>query len=307
MVVSVIIPVRNGAKFIAEAVNSALDQSDVRRVVVIDDGSSDATVEIVRGLSDPRISLTSLAGSGVSAARNTGFRIAEALDPLVGGEAGWTLFLDADDRLTRGAVGALLSAVQADCAAVYGDYERIDEAGNLIGRRTWLRGRRKPSGEILERLAAGNFIVNGGILLIRREAFRASGGFDESLSHCEDWHLFCRIAAVGPVLWKPEAVTLHYRVHGASAMMQSGLRYRQYQLAAQRVFSDPLIVAKLPQTRRAALKRTAEAHLRAYLACQTLRSGAWRRALSEGLSALAAMPSRAPRTMLQLIGAAAGM
>ena len=197
MSVSVVIPVKNGARFIAEAVASALEQPEVIDVVVVDDGSVDDTARIVSGASDPRVALISGKCAGVSAARNRGFaEVVRRSSASIGSP--WVLFLDADDRLRTDAVGKLLLTASHECVAVYGDYERIDEGGRANGRRGWLRGRQKPSGDILRPLLAGNFIVNGGVMLIRREAFQRSGGFDESLRYCEDWHEFCRLAALGP-------------------------------------------------------------------------------------------------------------
>ena len=142
----------------------------------------------------------------------------------------------------------LLADAKPGCVAVYGDYERIDAAGRLIGRRRWLAGRRKPSGDILPALVAGNFIVNGGVMLIRRDAFYSIGGFDESLAYCEDWHAFCRLAALGPILHSA-ATALEYRVHAASAMMRDTVGFGPYQAALDRVFADPEVRRRLGAAR----------------------------------------------------------
>lgn len=177
--VSVVIPAKNVAAYVGETLASALAQGEVTEVIVVDDGSTDNTIAIVRAIRDPRLRLMTNDSAGVSAARNLGARHAS-------GE--WHLFLDADDRLRPGAVAALLAAARGAPRAVlvYGDYNTIDSEGRQVGRRDLLKGRRKPSGDVLTRLAAGNFIVNGGIALARAEAFRAIGGFDTSLRYCED-------------------------------------------------------------------------------------------------------------------------
>ena len=301
--VGVIIPVRNGAAHIREAVESALAQPDVRRVIVVDDGSTDASAAIVRAIPDPRLSLIAGGRLGVSAARNRGFAV---LDSARADELKWVMFLDADDRLRPGAVAALLSHADDRCAAVYGDYERIDEAGRAIGRRRWLRARRKPSGDILQALAGGNFIVNGGVMLIRRPAFQAIGGFDETLRYCEDWHAFCRLAASGPIHFAPGVMALDYRVHAASAMMANPPSFALYRQALERVFSDPMILRALRPSERGVLKRRAEAHLRTYVVCQMLRARQFAGALPQSLEALRFQPTRAPRNALQMLGAMAG-
>ncbi len=198
MWVNVVIPVKNGARFIGDAIASALDQPCVKRVIVVDDGSTDDSAEIAARVNDERVTLIRGAGRGVSAARNLGFAEIERQSSAEESERNWVMFLDADDRLVAGATRKLLEGVRPDCVAVYGDYERIDPAGRRIGRRSMLRRRGKPSGEILRDLLAGNFIVNGGVMLIRHTQFRRAGGFDEALRYCEDWHLFCRLAGLGP-------------------------------------------------------------------------------------------------------------
>jgi glycosyltransferase involved in cell wall biosynthesis len=300
MSVSVIIAVKNGAPFIAEAVASALSQAQVVGVVVVDDGSVDATADVVAAIRDPRVTLISGASSGVSAARNLG--LAEVANRA---DVSWVMFLDADDRLRPGAIGKLLATAVEPCVAVYGDYERMNEQGRALGRRGWLRGRAKPSGDILTELLSGNFIVNGGVMLMRRDAFATLGGFDETLRYCEDWHAFCRLAALGCILYVNDIV-LDYRVHAKSAMMRASDGFAHYQRALERVFNDPLIVERVPANQAARLASNAEAHLRTYLACQAVRSHAYWRALPQTAGAIRSAPRRAPKTMMHILGAAAG-
>lgn len=299
--VSIVIPVRNGAPYIAEAIASALDQGDiVHEVVVVDDGSKDATLQVVRALRDPRIRLLARspgAPPGVSAVRNEGLAVARG---------DWVLFLDADDRLKPGAIAALAAAAAA-CVAVYADYDRIDSGGRRIGRRRMIRGRRKPSGEILERLLAGNFIVNGGIVLIRTETFRSLGGFAENLRFCEDWHAWCRLAAQGRIVYLPDTHVLDYRVHAKSTMMHGALTLQIFDPALRAVFEDPLLNSKIPAERLARLRRHAETHLRTYLVAQSLRSGRYAIAAARLASALWRDPVRAPRTLLASAAALAGI
>jgi glycosyltransferase involved in cell wall biosynthesis len=306
MNVSVVVPVKNGARFISEAIFSALDQPEVGAVVVVDDGSTDGADEVARSIPDPRVVVLKGARAGVSAARNLGFAAVFAHAPERKGEGSWVLFLDADDRLRLGAIARLLADAKPGCVAVYGGYERIDAAGRLIGRRRWLARRRKPSGDILPALAAGNFIVNGGVMLIRRDAFQKIGGFDESLAYCEDWHAFCRLAALGPILYSA-ATALEYRVHAASVMMRDTVGFAPYQAALDRVFADPAVNRRLSAQNLARLKADAGAHLSAYLACQAVRSHAYLRALPELARAIRSSPQRTPRTMAHLLGAVAGL
>lgn len=305
MWVNVVIPVKNGARFIGDAIASALNQPGVKRVIVVDDGSTDESAEIAARSADSRVTVIQGAGRGVSAARNLGF--AEVERQAADEERGWIVFLDADDRLVPDATRKLLDNISTDCVAVYGNYERIDASGRRIGRRSLLSRRGKPSGEILRDLLAGNFIVNGGVMLIRHAQFRRTGGFDETLRYCEDWHLFCRLAGLGPIVWRPRTTVLEYRVHDESAMMSGRLSFGHYRAAFERVFTDPLIIGKVDRSEALRLQRKAEAHLKTYLACQAIRARAYGRAVKEMAEVIALLPSQAPKTLAHALGALAGL
>lgn len=297
-VVSVVIPAKNAAAYIGEAVASALAQDRVTEVIVVDDGSTDDTVAMVHAIRDPRLRLMRNDASGVSSARNFGARDARG---------DWLMFLDADDRLRPDAVTTLLAAAKAAPRAVlvYGDYNTIDSAGRSIGRRDLLKGRLKPSGNVLERLAGGNFIVNGGIMLVRAADFRATGGFDVSLRYCEDWHCWCRLAATGEFAYVPELL-LDYRLHTANTMNAAVRTPQDFFPAVARVFDDELILRKLPSGAAPRLRRAAEIHLVTYAATQAVRFGRYREALGYlgmvGRRSLKAMPRSAVKVALSYFG-----
>jgi GT2 family glycosyltransferase len=170
-----------------------------------------------------------------------------------------------------------------------------------------LRRRVKPGGDILRDLLAGNFIVNGGVMLMRHAQFRRTGGFDETLHYCEDWHLFCRLAALGSIVWAPRTTVLEYRVHQSSAMLSGRVNFNHYRAAVDRVFSDPAIVGAIESRDVARLRRKAEVHLKTYLACQAIRVRAYGRAIKETAAVIALLPSQAPRTLAHAFGALAGL
>lgn len=289
MSVSVVMPAKNAAAYIGEAIASVLTQGNrLHELIVVDDGSSDETIAIVRGFDDPKIRLLTNAGTGVSSARNAGARSATA---------DWLMFLDADDRLRVNALEILVGAatLRPDAVAIYGDYDRIDGDGRLIGKRSLLRYRQKPSGNVLERLVAGNFIVNGGIMIVRSRAFAAVGGFDEALRYCEDWHCWCRLAALGEFHFVPGCL-MDYRVHGANTM--SAARTAQdFMPAVERIFNDPLISPRLPIERAPALRRKAEVHLMIYAAAQAVRFGKYAAAVSYLSTIGRTSPSAMPRAI----------
>ena len=88
--------------------------------------------------------------------------------------------------------------------------------------------------------------------------------------------------------------------------MRGSIGFAQYRSALDRVFSDPLIINRIRPDEAERLALDAEAHLRTYLACQSVRSHAYWRAVPETAHALRSAPHRAPKTMIHILGAAAG-
>ena len=296
--VTVVIAVRNGEPFVAEAVQSALAQGDaVSRVVVVDDGSTDNTLALVAALGSDRVTAVQNPGRGVSTARNFGAKQADTR---------WLLFLDADDRLVDGGLAHLLGAAarEPDAIVAYGDYERINRTGQRIGRRFLIRSRVKPSGSILRQIIRGNFIINGGIAIIDRAAFASLGGFDSTLSLCEDWHLWCRLAASGRFAYTAERV-MDYREHDSSVTMTRFREYSDFEPVLKRIFSDGSVLAKLPPLEVAAARREAEVSLMTYCATQAIRNGAASAGISIAREAMRRYRARTPWVMLRLVGAVA--
>src|SRR5947209_8661253 len=127
---SVVIPAYNSARTIRAAVASTLNQTrPVLEVIVVDDGSTDATAEVVTGIADPRVRLVSRPNGGPSAARNAGIAVAR-------GE--WVGFLDSDDlwlpSYAQRAAAALGAAANPGFA--YTDAYRFDGGSGRV-KRGW--------------------------------------------------------------------------------------------------------------------------------------------------------------------------
>lgn len=249
--VSIVVPARNMAPFIADTLRSALTQSVTAiEVVVVDDGSTDGTPEIIEGLGDPRIRLVrNPTGTGVSAARNKAMALCSA--PYI-------VFLDADDLLTEGALATLLAPLQASptFVASMGRYTCITEDGEALPERP-RHIRDVPARDTLRHLLAKNFIQPG-TLCVRTEAVRKAGKFREDLSFGEDWEYWCRLALEGDFVPVPSNV-LRYRVRagGASRRLRGSLLAFN-RTAIDAVYSNPDIQARFSSAELAKLRRTAE-------------------------------------------------
>lgn len=205
-VISVIIPVYNGEKTIEETVRSVLNQTfQDFEIIIIDDGSKDATLEVIQQILDPRIQVYSYANSGQGASRNRGFSYATGQ---------YISFLDADDLWTPDKLEAQLEALQtnSDAAVAYSWTDFIDEFGNFLRPGSHLN----ISGNVYPHLLLTNILENGSNPLIRREAINKVGDFDESLPPAEDWDFYLRLAAVYPFVVVPRPQIL-YRVYANSS------------------------------------------------------------------------------------------
>lgn len=230
---SVILCVRNGAATIAEqlAALAAQDHPGGWELVVVDNGSTDETVDVVRGWASRLPSVTvAPAGerAGLAYARNVGARAAQA--PVFA-------FCDADDIADPGWLSAL-SAGAGEAEMVGGRLE-LDTLNDELARQ-W----RPTSHEPLALPTALGYLpyAVGANFAIRAEAFQAVGGCDERFTACgDDLDLSWRIQrAGGSLAFSPEAV-MHYRLRtDALDAMRQRYRYGQAEALLRRKFSDAI-------------------------------------------------------------------
>ncbi|HEY9635335.1 MAG TPA: glycosyltransferase [Coleofasciculaceae cyanobacterium] len=183
--ISVIIPVYNGEKTIQETIKSVLKQTFTDfELIVVNDGSQDATLEIIDRIQDYRLKIFSYPNTGQAASRNRGFSLAS-------GE--YISFIDADDLWTSDKLEAQLKALQANpqASVAYSWTKCIDESGEFSRRGSHI----SVAGDVHAKLLLVDFIESGSNPLIRRQALTEVGGFDESLPAAEDWDLWLRLAS----------------------------------------------------------------------------------------------------------------
>ncbi len=217
--VSVLMPAFNAERFLAEAVDSVLAQThEDLELVVIDDGSKDATLDILhaRAKLDPRLRVFRNAENlGIVKTRNRAF--AEA-DP----KSAFFAIMDSDDVCMPDRLARQLDFLNAhdDHALVGGNLILIDEAGAEIGRRTY------PSSHqaILDVITRFNPVAQPSATL-RRAAIEAVGTYDERYPRCQDYDLWMRIAQRFK-LANLDAFSLRYRIsstQGKSTQLKKSL------------------------------------------------------------------------------------
>ena len=210
--VSVIMPTFNRAPLISASIKSVLAQTNIDfEIIVVDDGSTDNTREVIAGFKDPRIKYIYQENSGVSAARNT------AIETSTGK---YIAFLDSDDILVEKSLGKRVGVLErhSQAAFSYGKAYLMDEKGHIFGFRkqqdevSYVQEGRD---EIKKAILNGNQIPTSTILA-RRICLNKVGLFNTSFKNgSEDFDLWVRLARSYPVAYIGEPLVI-YRVHGSS-------------------------------------------------------------------------------------------
>lgn len=193
-------PVYNAQDTVQAAVESALKQSFPDfELLVINDGSTDATLSVIDKIKDQRLKIYTYPNSGSYSARNHG---------LAQAQGDFIAFLDADDIWRSDKLEAQLKALQTNPRAIliYSWTEFIDEFGKSLARGSYFTY----SGHVLTTLLSRNFISNGSNPLIRREAFEIVGNFDETFTSGGDWDMWLRLAVQGHFINVPQ-IHVYYR------------------------------------------------------------------------------------------------
>lgn len=196
--VSIIMPARNGARYIASALRSLLRESALGLdIIVVDDGSTDGTADVVRGIADahPCVRMVNGPQSGVSGARNAGLAAVPKDVPYVS-------FLDCDDLSVPGRIARQLDRLKASPGA-----------GFVIGLIQFFEAADEES--VMPLPGSKTVTVRGVQLaaaLFDRRVFDQVGGFDEEMNHGEDTDFFLRLLEARiPYIAEEEPAVLYRR------------------------------------------------------------------------------------------------
>ncbi len=201
MDITAIIPTFNRATLLQRALRSVLSQSrPAREVIVVDDGSTDATTDVVRS-GFPEVTYIRQKHEGVSRARNRG--IAQA-------ESNWLAFLDSDDEWLP---------------------QKLERQGQMLERQPgfklchtdeiWIRNSQRVNpmnkhakhGGWIFKYCLPRCVISPSTVMVHRSLIEELGAFDESLPACEDYDLWLRICARYPVLYLREKLIIKYGGH----------------------------------------------------------------------------------------------
>jgi glycosyltransferase involved in cell wall biosynthesis len=213
--VSVVVTCYNYARFLPDAVESALSQTfrDLE-VILVDDGSTDETSQLVtRWQDDARFRYVRQENAGQASAKNHGLRLAR--EPLIA-------FLDADDRWDRTKLARQVPLfARPEIGVVYSRGLYLDADGTTRIPPSPSPQRAPRAGKVTTALLYDN-IVPFSSAVVRRSLLQQVGGFDEHLAMAIDWDLWLRLSRLCEFDWVDEYL-LHYRVGHGDQMSRNSL------------------------------------------------------------------------------------
>lgn len=172
--ISIVIAAYNSGDSIGKTIDSVLNQtSDDWELVIVDDGSTDNTRNVISSYEDERLKYFYQANQGVTAARNFGVS-KTSKDYLI--------FLDADDEFFKNTI--------EDFIQILKNNENVGIACGKYIHSPNIEAKPRNKGELFQ-----NYIVNNlvGSYIVSKELFNSIGGYDEKLTYSENWELFIRL------------------------------------------------------------------------------------------------------------------
>jgi glycosyltransferase involved in cell wall biosynthesis len=259
--VSIVVPTYNSALYLASTVDSVIAQTlQDWELVLLDDGSSDNTVQLSQQLADGNPKIRAAVGShgGPAVARNEGLRHSDPRSEFV-------IFLDSDDRWEVNALETLVQVLRDNpgCIAAHGlaratdlqgrQYE-ADDLADSMRRRCAVTANGLTDVPVSEpttfsMMLVRNWPVTPGTCLVRRSVLDKVGAFDPKTSPAEDWDLHIRLARAGN-LALVDRIVLNWRRHPNSLLSTSRRTRRAHLIVRRRTVQSAV---NSPEQRRAAL------------------------------------------------------
>lgn len=250
--ISVVIPAYNHERFVGAAVESVLEQSySDLELVVVDDGSTDRTGDVVRSFADPRLRYYHQENQDAFNTINRGISLARGR---------YLAILNSDDVFVRNRLERLLAICREhDFVCLFSDVVPIDDGGNeftdpAFGWNRWHQDNRSfyfACGDLYTGFLHGNFMVTTSNLFMTADAARQVGPFSP-LRYLHDYDFIFRmlLAFPGRVGYVADEKLLSYRIHGGNTLSEAAIKGREQDRELIRKY----LLAKIPE------------HLRGYVA-----------------------------------------
>ncbi|MEM8830638.1 MAG: glycosyltransferase family A protein [Cyanobacteria bacterium P01_G01_bin.19] len=255
--ISIVIPAYNAAQTITETIESVQQQTvDDWELIVVNDGSTDNTLEVLQQIVELRLKIISAPNGGVSAARNLG--MAQARGQYIA-------FLDADDLWVADKLELQLEALEQNPNAIvaYSWTCFMDEQQD--GYVYHPSPPYQYAGDVYPQLLQRDFIHSGSNTLVRKSALDRVGGFDSRCDICEDWDMWVRLAAIGGFVVVPQHQIMYRRAAGSSTSSVERM-YEQTSYAIDKAF-------QAAPDHLQYIRRQTEANLHMYIASLYLQHG----------------------------------
>ncbi len=230
--VCILMACKNAADTIDASINSVLALPEVGQLIVIDDGSTDGSQDIVQGFTDSRVLLISNEGVGQSAALNTGTRTTQL--PYIAR-------CDADDLLVTGRFAKQIAFLEnhPDFVAVAGHYRVFLENGFDVS----VSPLTDQEEDLTEALLEGRERTHLGTFLIRRDALLEIGGLRDFFISSQDLDLQYRLAQAGRIMFLP-GLAYEYLLRGSSISHSASDARRRYYSGKAREFAQQRLAGK---------------------------------------------------------------
>ena len=235
--VSIIMPCFNSGKYLGQAIESVIGQTWADfEVIVVNDGSTDNTAEVVSAFKDDRIKYVCQPNRGLAGARNTGIRRSKGR---------FLTFLDADDVFLpdKLLIQTRLLEQETNIGLCAGNHQRLTPVGRIFYVPQPL------SGILSARQVLCNNPFPVHATMIRREWLDRIGLFDESLAAAEDWDFHCRLAVAGCRMLRHADVVCAYRTHEQSMSFDVVRQSSALLRVVQKTFADPCLPPELSRER----------------------------------------------------------
>jgi glycosyltransferase involved in cell wall biosynthesis len=265
--VSVIMSVYNGERFLSEAVDSILNQTfGDFELIIINDGSTDGTPDILQRYRDPRMVVVEQENRGLPAALNSGISMARGQ---------FIARMDADDVSLPGRLERQLEVFEKEsqidilCMPATAINERLEKTGVQYPDKfpgsvqlesvTSVNGASRLTGDLFLGLLDGNFVAHPSIM-VRSSVFCGMDHvFDEEQKRSQDYHLWLRLARAGCRFGFLDMPLYLYRQHGDNSGKEHAIRHGKFKI---RGLSDILTTETDQRYQRAIKNALAREHFR---------------------------------------------